>query len=328
LAIVQETVEQIGGSVDVHCEQGKGTTFIIRVPMSIATFRGVLVESARKQFMLPTANTESFIQARLDEIKTVENRSTLMVNGTLVPVCALENLLELPIASSYKIDPLQYVIVCVVRAGSERAGFIVDDVLGEQEVLVKTLGSVFSGATAVSGVTVLGSGRVAPILNAAELIRAQRAQKPSAMPRSASMNESISDKAPGKAAAERQGKLRKHILVVDDMVTARMLVRSILELAGYVVNTANDGGEAMDLLRAEHFDAVITDIEMPRMDGIVLTQSIRSDPRLSHLPVILLTNMASREDRERGVSAGANAYFVKNSFDQANLIDVVGTLVG
>jgi two-component system chemotaxis sensor kinase CheA len=117
------------------------------------------------------------------------------------------------------------------------------------------------------------------------------------------------------------------VLVVDDMVTARMLMRNIFETAGFQVRTANDGIEALTLLRGETFDAVVTDIEMPRMDGVELCKAIRTDSNLSGLPVVLVTNMTSREDRERGVTAGANAYFVKSSFDSANLLQVVASLV-
>jgi two-component system chemotaxis sensor kinase CheA len=281
------------------------------------------VQAGGRLFILPTANTDSFIETAPGEIVSIEDRDTLMLDKTIITVSSLENLLDLPISAAYKKNSDDRVTVGILRSGSERAGFIVEDVLGEQEVLVKALGPVFSGVTAVSGVTILGSGQIAPILSVFELFKMQRASGARALARTAAVSVSGN-------GGDNKGKseLRKRVLVVDDMVTARMLVRNIFELAGYQVRTANDGLEAFDLLRSEKFDCVVSDIEMPRMDGIALTQAIRSDVKLRELPVILITNMASREDRERGVSAGANAYFVKSSFDQANLLDVVATLIG
>lgn len=323
LAIVLERIEQLGGNVTVESEFGTGTTFIIRVPITIATFRGVLVQAGSRVFILPTASTDGFIEVSPREIVPIEDRDTLMLDNTIIPVSSLENLLDLPISSAYKKSGDDRVIVGILRAGSERAGFIVEDVLGEQEVLVKALGPVFSGVTAVSGVTILGSGQIAPILNVFDLFKMQRNTGAKALSRTASISPAASG-----GEVKRKAELRKRVLVVDDMVTARMLVRNIFELAGYLVGTASDGMEAFELLHSEQFDCVVSDLEMPRMDGIALTQAIRGDAKLRDLPVILITNMASREDRERGVSAGANAYFIKSNFDQANLLDVVSTLIG
>ena len=119
----------------------------------------------------------------------------------------------------------------------------------------------------------------------------------------------------------------KSVLVVEDSITARMLVKNILEAAGYVVKTAVDGLEALTILKTEAFDLVLSDVEMPRMNGFQLTEKIRSDARLAELPVVLVTALASREDRERGVDAGANAYIVKSSFDQGNLLDIIQRLL-
>jgi len=118
-----------------------------------------------------------------------------------------------------------------------------------------------------------------------------------------------------------------NILVVDDSITSRMLVKDILESAGYKIKTAVDGIEALTAIKSESFDLIISDIEMPRMNGFTLTEKIRKDEKLSHLPVILVTGLASREDREKGIESGANAYIVKSNFNQTNLLEIIKRLI-
>jgi two-component system chemotaxis sensor kinase CheA len=129
------------------------------------------------------------------------------------------------------------------------------------------------------------------------------------------------------AGAKPAGATAKSVLVVEDSITSRMLLKGILESAGYQVKTAVDGVEAFTFLRSERFDLVVSDVEMPRMNGFDLTERIRADKKLAELPVVLVTALETREDRERGIDAGANAYLVKSSFDQSNLLEAVRRLV-
>jgi len=132
--------------------------------------------------------------------------------------------------------------------------------------------------------------------------------------------------APPKSVQEAE-ETPKSILVAEDSITSRTLIRNILESAGYKVKTAVDGAEALSVLASEDFDLLVSDVEMPGMSGIDLTAKIRSDKRLCALPVVLVTALDSRQDRERGADAGANAYLVKSSFDQSNLLEVVRRLI-
>jgi two-component system chemotaxis sensor kinase CheA len=184
----------------------------------------------------------------------------------------------------------------------------VDEVLDEQEVLVKSLGKQLRHVRNVAGATVLGTGRVVPVLNVADLMQ------------------SAVKTAPG-AARHESRESPKSILVAEDSITARTLLKNILEFAGYKVKTAIDGAEALSVLANEVFDLVVSDVEMPRMSGFDLIAKIRADKRLSQLPVVLVTALESREHRERGVDVGANAYIVKSSFDQGNLLEVVRRLI-
>jgi len=181
------------------------------------------------------------------------------------------------------------------------------------EVLVKPLRKPLSRVRNVAGATVLGSGQVAPVLNVADLLKS--AQK---------VGGAVTRV---RAGAQPVNAEDKSILVVEDSITSRMLLKGILEAAGYIVKTAVDGMDAFTLLRAERFDLVVSDVEMPRLNGFDLTAKIRADTKLVDLPVVLVTALETREDRERGMDVGANAYIVKSSFDQNNLLDAVRRLV-
>ena len=131
---------------------------------------------------------------------------------------------------------------------------------------------------------------------------------------------------PGRSEAKGE-MIRKSVLVVEDSITSRMLLKNILETSGYLVVTAVDGIDAMTLLKTDKFDVVVSDVDMPRMNGFNLTEKIRGDKKLSELHVVLVTALESREDKERGIDVGANAYIVKSSFDQRNLLEVLRRLI-
>jgi len=159
---------------------------------------------------------------------------------------------------------------------------------------------------------VLGNGSVVPILNVNDLLR-------SAVNSSAAKASTLSQAGRPKARV-------LSVLVVEDSITSRTLLKNILEASGYRVKTAVDGSDALSILKTDEFDIVVSDVEMPRMDGFALTASIRGDKKLAELPVILVTGMESREDREHGIDVGANAYIVKSSFDQSRLVEAIQKL--
>jgi two-component system chemotaxis sensor kinase CheA len=313
LAIVREKVERLGGTVALESHPGAGTRFRIVLPLTLATFRGVLVRAGDRLFVIPAVSVERVTRAAEGDIRTVENRETILLGGQAVALVKLGDVLELPrkAAASAAADNVQAV---VLRQGPERIAFRVDEVLGEQEVLVKTLGPQLARVRNVAGACVLGTGQVAPVLNVPDLMKS--AVKPAAPSR-------------GHAAAAEQpaGARKRSILVVEDSITSRALLKNILESAGYRVATAVDGIDAYTALKTATFDLVVSDVEMPRMDGFDLTAKVRADKRLAELPVVLVTALESREDRERGIDVGANAYIVNSSFDQSNLLEIVRRLI-
>ena len=307
LAIVQEKVERVSGTVTVESQPGVGTTFRLVLPLTLARFRGILVRVGESFFVLPTRHVQKVLRVKRDEIKSVENRETIQLNGRVASAVRLSNILRMtqPNANS---DPKSKIPVLVLSWAGEQIGFQVDEILDEQEVLVKSLGKQLPRVRNITGATVLRTGKVVPILDVGDLMR------------------SAVSMAPATALHEAEQK-PKSILVAEDSITARTLLKNILELAGYKVKTAVDGAEALSVLAGESFDLVVSDVEMPRLSGFDLTVKIRSDKRLSQLPVVLVTALDSRADRERGVDVGANAYIVKSSFDQGNLLEVVRRLI-
>ncbi|HUO84052.1 MAG TPA: response regulator, partial [Thermoanaerobaculia bacterium] len=182
----------------------------------------------------------------------------------------------------------------------------------EQEVVVKSLGPQLVRVRHIAGATIWGNGDVVPVLHVGDLLR------------SAADAPGRSEERAVELSAETEG---RSILVVEDSITSRTLLKGILQAAGYEVATAVDGLDAWTHLRTGSFDLVVSDVEMPRMDGFELTARVRGDDALSGVPVILVTALESREQRERGIDAGANAYIVKSSFDQSNLLEVVRRLI-
>jgi two-component system chemotaxis sensor kinase CheA len=309
LAIVREKVERLGGAVALETRAGAGTTFRIVLPLTLATFRGILVRASERLFVIPASSVERAARVAVKDIQSVENRETIPLGGQAVSLVRLGDVLELP-RKGESADTVQAI---VLGSGLVRIAFQVDEVLGEQEVLVKSLGPQLGRVRNVAGASVLGTGEVAPVLNVPDLMKSAAKLAASA-------------RAP--VAAEKPAKVRKGaVLVVEDSITSRSLLKNILESAGYGVATAVDGIDAYTALKTGSFELVVSDVEMPRMDGFDLTAKIRADKNLSELPVVLVTALERREQRERGIEVGANAYIVKSSFDQSNLLEVVRRLI-
>ena len=309
LAIVREKVDRLGGRIAVEAQPDSGTTVRIVLPLTLATFRGILVRAGDQLFIIPASGVERVTRVGADDIRTVENRETIPLDGQPVSFVRLSDVLELPQTKGETVDRAQ---VVVLRLGADRIAFRVDAILYEQEVMVKDLGNQLARVRNVAGASVLGTGQVVPVLDVPDLMR------------SATMPAATRASLPAEMADEV---VTRSILVVEDSITARTLLKNILEAAGYDVTTAFDGIDAYTTLRTAAFDLIVSDVEMPRMDGFDLTARVRADKQFSGLPVVLVTALESREHRERGIDVGANAYIVKSSFDQSNLLDVIRRLI-
>ncbi len=309
LAIVRETVEKLGGAITVETIPHKGTSFRATLPVTLATFRGVIVRVGEGFFVLPTIYVERVLRVSREEIKTIENREAIELEGRAVSLVRLGDILG--IASGRPEDAAQKAPVVVLEMADTRIAFLLDEVLNEQEILMKDLGRQLVRVRNIAGATVLGTGQAVPVLHVPDLLKS-------------------AGRAPAAVIAMlplRLEEKKKSLLVVEDSITARTLLKNILEAAGYIVQTAVDGLAAFNLLRAGAFDLTVSDVDMPRMNGFELTAKIRADKGLQDMPVVLVTALDSRADRERGIDVGANAYIVKSSFDQSNLLEVIGRLL-
>ena len=309
LAIVRERVEKLGGTITVETLPDKGTSFRATLPVTLATFRGVIVRVGEGFFVLPTIYVERALRVSREEIKTVENREAIELEGRTVALVRLADILE--IAAGREEDAAQKAPVVVLEMADTRIAFLLDEVLNEQEILMKDMGPQLVRVRNIAGATVLGTGQAVPVLHVPDLLKSA-GQAPAA-------------RAP--MLPLRLEEKKKSLLVVEDSITARTLLKNILEAAGYTVQTAVDGLAAFNLLRAGGFDLTVSDVDMPRMNGFELTAKIRADKGLQDMPVVLVTALDSRADRERGIDVGANAYIVKSSFDQSNLLEVIGRLL-
>lgn len=309
LAIVREKVERLGGTVRVSSTPGIGTKFRVILPLTLATFRGVHVRVGDHEFIFPTGQLERVLRVGEGDVWTAENREVVSVDGQVLLLARLADVLELgrrPVPGGAGKGTL-----VIAGSGEQRIAFLVDAVLGEQEVLVKGLGRQLARVRNIAGATVLGNGRTVLILHLPDLLKSARLLLVRGRP----------------VQAPVESEDAKQILVAEDSITSRQLIKGILESAGYQVSTAVDGVDAYAKLRDKPFDLLVSDVEMPGMSGFELTALVRADTALAELPVVLLTALDSRDDRERGADVGANAYLVKNRFDRSNLIETVRRLL-
>lgn len=312
MSIVLDQVEKLGGKIKIETSQEKGTSFHIVLPLTMATSRGVVAIISGSSFVIPVASIRKVLRVKKDKIKTLEGKETMLFEERTIPLARTHQILNL--LESNDIEK-ESILVMVLGQGENQVAFEVDQILHEQEVMVKNLGKQLARVKNVSGSTLLGSGELALILNPSDLIKsAIEITRPI-----------IYDT--DQTADEKKSKTKKSILVVEDSITSRTLLKNILEASGYHVTTAIDGVEGLTALKSEEFDLVVSDIQMPRMNGFDLVTNIRSDQKLRDVPVVLVTALSSQEDKERGIEVGANAYIVKSSFDQNNLLKAIKRLV-
>jgi two-component system, chemotaxis family, sensor kinase CheA len=305
LDAVKRHVEAFGGTLEARSEPGAGTEISLTLPLALALLEVLLVERGGHAFGLPLASVEEAIAVE-DELM-LEGRAALELRGRSVPLSDLADLIGADAPALPERPP-----AIVVAGGGRRIAAACDRLLGQDEVVVKPLGPLLAGAQGYLGAAILGDGRIALLLDPSALSRTsgRRRLRPVAVP----------------VAAEP---LTPKVLVVEDSYTVRELQRTILEAAGYRVETSRDGKEAFDRVASDdEIDLVLTDLEMPVMDGIELTRAIRARPERSSLPVVIVTSRGTEDDRRLGVEAGADAYMVKRAFDQQALLDIVERLVG
>lgn len=311
LDVVKSRIESLHGTVAFSFEPAQGTRFILTVPLTLTTVRALLVGAAGQVFAIVGTHVRKLVRAGPEGLSSVQGREVLLGQESPVPLVSLAQVLSLAPNEPRRVGGK--LSVAILASGDREAAFAVDELHAEQEVVIKPLGPRLRGQRSFSGATVLPSGRVALILSTSDLVDR-------ALSVSSGGKLLASFAAPAPQAAKR-------LLVVDDSVTTRSLERSILEAAGYEVLSAVDGQEAWGILQEKGADLVVADVEMPRMDGFTLAQTIRASKRFRDLPVVLVTALGSERDKAKGIEVGADAYLVKSAFDQRSLLETVARLL-
>ena len=315
LDVVRETVERLHGVVDITSDLGSGTTFTMSLPLSVATTQSLLIKVSHHTFALPISSVSRIVQIGEEDIQRAQGREMIVINDGPVVLTRLEDVLQLTTLDS-DIRAHRRKPAIIVGQGERRFALLVDDLIGTQDIVVKPLPRPFMRVRHTAGATALGTGEVVIVLNASDLIRtavrtAVRLDAPTARRESGSAN-------------PRTGGT---VLVVDDSIVTRMLEKSILEAAGYTVRVAADGVEAWKSLENETVDVIVSDVNMPNMDGLALTARVRGDVRTKDIPVVIVTSLDASDDHARAMDVGADAYIVKSSFSQESLLETVGRLV-
>ena len=319
LDVVRANVERLKGTVEAESLPEGGCTVRVKLPLTLATSRVMLVEVNSRKYAVSVEHILTTCLVHRKNIFTIEGRQAIVFNNMPLPVLPLSELLELkantpnsefrtPHSNASHSDILPCIIL---STGDDMVGIFADVLLDEQEIVVKQYSSILKRVRNVSGATILGTGDVCMILNAFDLVKSVK------MKRSQAVVET----------PEQETETRKSVLVAEDSITVRTQMKRIIEGAGYEVVVAVDGLDAFKKLSGRPFDALVSDINMPNMNGLELTEKVRLNKKFKDMPVILVTSLASDSDRQRGLEAGANAYMAKPSFDQKVFLETLGRLV-
>jgi two-component system chemotaxis sensor kinase CheA len=309
LDIVKTRIEAWQGRVTAGRHPSGGASFVVQVPLSSTVLRVLHVRVAGQLAAIAVSAVIGVARAGAEDLTRVDGREVLRWQGQFVPISSLAKVLGL-LGVAAETRP-KTVSVVVLRSGVTTQALVVDELLAEGEVVVEPFGARIGSTPLASGAARLPTGRIAVVLNVAGVLQL------------AALGQGTDRVGLGPAHAARVWRL----VVADDTLTTRSLHKSILETAGYDVRTAADGEQAWQLVQAHGADLVVSDVEMPHMDGFQLTEAIRASKQYADLPVVLVTGLADEADKARGLAAGANAYLVKSAFDQHSLLGAIEQLL-
>ncbi|MCX7079940.1 MAG: Hpt domain-containing protein, partial [Pseudomonas sp.] len=300
--VVHEEVRQLGGSMTIDSTQGQGVHFRIRLPFTVSVNRALMVQCFEDQYAIPLNTIEGIVRVLPNELDGYYQLDPPLYEyaGQRYELCYLGELLQTAVKPKLLGQSLPLPVL-LVHCNERRIAVQVDAMAGTREIVVKSLGPQFAAVQGLSGATILGDGRVVLILDLLAHIRAMQTRLP--QPRLAHGDE------PSVVEAEPLRPLL--VMVVDDSVTVRKVTSRLLERHGMNVLTAKDGVDAMMLLEEHTPDLMLLDIEMPRMDGFEVAMQVRSDPRLQHLPIIMITSRTGQKHRDRAMAIGVNDYLGK-----------------
>lgn len=314
--VVKQTVlDDLQGSVAVDTQLGAGTAFSLRLPLSLAMMRVLLVQAQGQALGFTAQYVTELLRLPVSALMHAAERKVVILRNEFVPVVALAELLHMgppprPAARGRQADSM---LLVVLQVRHEKIAVQVDQLLDERDMVIKPLPVHLRKLPLVSGMVITGKNELVSVLHAPALLEQARRLRGSATPE-------------GAATAPPQAAYR--VLVVDDSLNTREIEKDVLQAYGYHVTLAEDGADGLRKAMEGRFDAVLTDVEMPQMDGFTLTAELRQQEKYRDTPIIIITSREKEEDKRRGMQVGANAYIVKGDFDQSNLVDTLRTLLG
>ncbi|MCL2761890.1 MAG: response regulator [Treponema sp.] len=307
--VVRESIESLKGSIIVDSVSGNGTVFTIIVPLSIAALMGFPVVSGGMKFIIPANFVDTILLLNSDDIIAMADQPEIQYNDRIIKLYYLSQVLQIKTGSA---APSDVVFVIIIRAYDDIAALAVDNINSMRSVILKTMPAFIKNMPVFSGIVLNEDYEMVSVLHIPTIIKmAKRVKTIDLKKRNAEFEQ-----------------LRKSILVVDDSRPTREIEKDILSAEGYLVDMAADGAEALKAANAKRYDLICTDINMPVMDGFMLTENLKKNEALSHIPIIVISSMASEEHQQRAAMLGASRYIVKNSFNNHNLLEAVKDLIG
>ncbi len=327
LDVVRNNVHSLNGEIEIRSEQGHGTCFGVKVPLTLIISQALFIRSGSTTLAMPLAVVEEIRRLRPAEIEDVGGKLLTKVRGVVTEVVRIDNALGLP-----PIEPINgYLNMVIVRAAGRQVGVVVEEVLGKDEVVIKNLGQYLRRAKLFPGATVSPDGSLILLVDVNRLAAADSVENDVVIPSASAARvfapgaaAVVSGSIPAAAVDELRGE--KVVVVADDSISVRKFVGRILEKAGYSVKLASDGMEAAELIAQVGCHLLITDIEMPRMNGYELMTHLRQDPVKRRIPVLVVTSRAGAKHRERAMKEGA-ASFLTKPVQEEQLLTVVGELM-
>ena len=308
LDVVRANVERLKGAIQVSSTPGDGCKFQVRLNTSLATTKVLIVEIDRTSYALPLEFIQTMITLRPQDIYEIEGKTTITFEDRPISITPLSNLLQL--STSEDSSNKNYLDCIVLHIGNNYFGVIVDDLVDQQDIVIKPQSKLLKRIPNIAGATILGNGEVCMILNPADLLHSLK---------NGSWQRVSSNK--------KSAITRNRLLLVEDSIIIRTQMQRLLKGAGYNVTVAENGLAGLQQVQTQDFDIVLSDVEMPNMTGLEMTANIRQDSKYDRLPIVLITTLASAEDKRRGQEVGANAYLTKGDFDQQLLFDTLNQLI-
>ena len=321
LDIAKSMVQEVGGTIRAVSQLGNGTSFHFQLPLTLSVVRTLIVTISDEPYAFPLARVDRIVKLDKSEIYVVEGRQYFTKDGQNIGLIAAHDILDLP----ETLPDSDVLCVVVISDQSNAYGLFVDEFLGERDLVVRPLDPRLGKVRDISASALMDDGSPVLILDVSDLVRTIDNMLNTGQLRPVDVN-----KATSKKGSDTKGTLGKHkrLLVVDDSITVREMTRKLLQNRGYDVDVAVNGMDAWTAIRSNSYDLIVSDIDMPRMNGIELVKQIKAHPKFQVIPVIIVSYRDREDDRIQGMEAGANYYLTKSSFHDDTLINAIIDLIG